>query len=94
VDVLYHKVADKWKTIGLYLKIPDRKLSGIAEKYPHDPHKCLVEMVETWLERVHPPATWDAIAEAVGFLGEDQLGRELREKYLHGKHVNSAYLIA
>ena len=34
-----------------------------------------------WLEQVYPPATWAAIIEAVEFLGEVQLERELREKY-------------
>ena len=32
MDALYHKVADKWRTIGLYLEIPKGKLSGTAEK--------------------------------------------------------------
>ena len=78
---LYHKVADKWRTIGVYLEIPQGKLSGIAEKKQHDPQDCLLEMLETWLERVDPPATWHAIIDAVEFLGEEQLGKELREKY-------------
>ena len=82
MDALYHKVADKWKMIGVLLEILKGTLAGIAEKYPHDPHKCLLEMLETWLERIHPPASWAAIVEAVEFLGEEQLGRELREKHI------------
>ena len=78
---LYHKVADKWRTIGVYLEIPQGKLSGIAEKKQRNPQDCLLEMLETWLERVDPPATWAAIIDAVEFLGEEQLGKELREKY-------------
>ena len=81
MDALYHKVADKWKMIGVQLDIPMGKLSGIAEKFQRDPQICLVEMLETWLERVDPPATWAAIVDAVKFLGEEQLGKELREKY-------------
>ena len=81
MDALYHKVADKWKMIGVRLDIPMGKLAGIAEKFQRDPQICLVEMLETWLERVDPPATWAAIIEAVEFLGEEQLGKELREKY-------------
>ena len=83
IDALYHKVTDKWKVIGLYLEIPKGKLAGIAEKHQRDPHSCLVEMLETWLERVQPPVTWAAIIEAVEFLGEEQLGKELRDKYTH-----------
>ena len=81
MDALYHTVADRWRTIGLYLEIPKGKLSGIAEKNQRDPHSCLVEMLETWLEQLNPPATWAAITDAVEFLGEEQLGKELREKY-------------
>ena len=47
MDALYHKVADKWRTIGLYLEIPKGKLAGIAEKCQDDPHRCLVAMLET-----------------------------------------------
>ena len=89
MDALYHKVAEKWKVIGVLLEIPKGKLAGITEKYRDDPHRCLVEMLDTWLERVHPPPTWTAIIEAVEFLGEEQLGKELREKYC-GEHVNNA----
>ena len=89
MDALYHKVADEWKTIGILLKIPKAKLEAIAEIQQGDPHMCLVEMLETWLEQVDPPATWTAIIEAVQFLGEEQLGKELRDKYC-GEHVNNA----
>ena len=89
MDALYHKVADEWKTIGILLKIPKAKLEAIAEKYRGDPHKCLLDVLETWLERVDPPATWATIIDAVEFLQEEQLGKELREKYC-GEHVNNA----
>ena len=79
-SAFYHKVADKWKVIGVLLEIPKGKLSHIADKH-RDSHSCLVEMLETWLERVHPPPSWAAIIEAIEFLGEEQLGKELRDKY-------------
>jgi len=40
-------------------------------------------MLEIWLERINPPASWATIIEAVEFLGEEQLGGDLREKYTH-----------
>ena len=81
MNALYHKVADKWKMIGLFLEIPKRKLADITAQYPDDPHFCLVQVLEIWLDQVHPPPTWTAIIDAVEFLGEERLGRELREKY-------------
>ena len=82
MHALYHKVADKWKAIGVLLEIPKGRLASIAEMCQRDPHKCLLEMMETWLERIHPPASWEAIVEAVDFLGEEQLGKELRDKHI------------
>ena len=38
--------------------------------------------LHAWLEQVDPPATWAAITDAVEFLGEEQLGKKLREKYV------------
>ena len=81
MDALYNTVADKWEPIGIYLHLPMATLKAIAEERQHDPHKCLLGMLEVWLKRVDPPPTWSAIIEAVKFLGEEQLGRELREKY-------------
>jgi len=83
VDALYIKVADKWKAIGILLEIPKGTLAHIAERCQHDPHRCLLEMLEVWLEQIHPPASWPTMIEAVEFLGEKHLGRELREKYMY-----------
>ena len=81
MEALYHTVADKWELIGIYLHLPMSTLKTIAEERQHDPHKCLIGMLEVWLKRVDPRPTWSAIIEAVKFLGEEQLARELREKY-------------
>ena len=81
MNALYHTVADKWEHIGIYLHLPMATLKAISDKQQHDPHKCLVEMLGVWLKRLHPPATWSAIIEAVEFLGEEHLGRQLREKH-------------
>ena len=83
MNALYHKVADNWKTIGIYLEIPSEVLAGISEKCKDNPHRCLIEMLETWTKQIHPPASWAAVTEAVEFLGEGQLGRELKDKYMH-----------
>ena len=81
MDAFYHTVADKWEHIGIYLHLPMATLKTISERHQHDPRKCLVEMLGVWLKRLHPPPTWSAIIDAVVFLGEEQLGSKLREKY-------------
>ena len=80
MTALYCTVAHKWKAIGVYLEISD--LDTIETKHHGDSHLCLLEMLDTWLKRVDPPPTWSAVIEAVEFLGEVQLGKELREKYV------------
>ena len=71
-----------WQTSGnLLVSTSMATLKAIAEERQHDPHKCLLGMLEVWLKRVDPPPTWSAIIKAVEFLGEEQLGRELGEKY-------------
>ena len=82
MDALYHMVADKWEPIGIYLHLPMATLKTIAAERQQDPHKCLIGMLEVWLKRVDPPPAWSAIIEAVEFLGEEQLARELKEKYI------------
>ena len=81
MDALYNKVAAKWEHIGIYLHLPMAALKAIAEEHQRDPHKCLIGMLEVWLKRVDPSPTWSAIIEAVEFLGEEQLGKKLKEKY-------------
>ena len=56
-------------------------LYGIESLFHMGYQFTLVEMLDAWLRKVDPPPTWSAIIEAVEFLGEEQLGRELREKY-------------
>ena len=78
---LYHRMADKWKPLGILLEIPEGTLATIDERKMGDPQQCLLEMLEWWLKRMDPPATWSAIAEAVRFLGEEQLAEDLLHRY-------------
>ena len=69
--------------IGVHLLISD--LSSIEKRHHSDPHQCLLEMLEAWLKRVDPLPTWIAIIEAIEFLEEEQLAKELRDKHIHIK---------
>ena len=81
MKALYHKVADKWEPIGIHLDLPSATLSTIAAEHQSDPHKCLIKMLNIWLKVANPHPTWSAIIEAVEFIGEKQLSRELQQKY-------------
>ena len=75
-------MADQWMTLGVQLDIPKPKLNSIEVKYQSDPRRCLLEMLEEWLKQQVDPPSWTDIVNAVESLGDNQLGKELREKYL------------
>ena len=67
-------------TLGVHLGISKPKLNSIETSFQHNPERCLLEMLDTWLQqRVDP--TWAAIIDAIDSLGNKQLGRELKEKH-------------
>ena len=69
------------QTSGTHWHLFASSTGHLKDRHQHDPCKCLVEMLGVWMKRLHPPPTWSAIIDAVVFLGEEQLGSELREKY-------------
>jgi len=79
---LYHTVPDKWQAIGTYLDIPATQLRVIDELHRGDPQKCLMSVLtEKWLPRVSPPPTWQDLAEAVEFVGHQDVAEKLRQKF-------------
>ena len=81
MEALYKTVADKWKSIGIYLHFPMATLKTIAQEHQHEPGDCLMGMLDAWLKKVNPPPSWSAIIETMKFLGEEKLARTLKEKY-------------
>ena len=79
---LYNTVPDKWRPIGIYLEIPEAQLKTIDTQHRGDPQECLMTMLtEKWLSRVSPPATWQDLAEAVEFVGYQDVAQKLRDKF-------------
>ena len=78
-----NKVSDQWVTLGVQLSIPKSELNNIEVKYLNNPKRCLIEMLEQWLrQQVDPSPSWADVVKAVKSLGDNQLEKELREKYL------------
>ncbi len=82
MSALYHKVAHRWKHLGVYLELPPATLDAIARDKQQSSQDCLVEILTTWLQRVDPAPTWRAIVEAVEFLGEVQLAQGTEDEVL------------
>ena len=78
---LYTKASDMWEDIGILLGIKDGQLKQIRTDNASDSRSCLREMLRTWLSRVDPPPSWSAIAEAVEFVGDENLAAHPRSEY-------------
>lgn len=69
-------------TLGVQLDIPKPELNTIELKCQRNPKRCLLEMLENWLQRqVDPPPSWSDVVNAVESLGNKQLGEELRKQH-------------
>ena len=78
---LYSTVASEWHPIGTFLEIPDGELNTIAERDQGDAQKCLMAMLDVWLHRTNPPASWSDIADAVEVIGMSDIAQQIRRKY-------------
>ena len=81
VKELYSTSSDKWEDIGILLGIEPGRLNAIKTTENHTAQSCLREMLKIWLNRVSPPPSWSAIAEAIEFLGDQTLANHLRTNY-------------
>ena len=73
--------ASEWMNIGVFLGIEIGKLDTIKTAENHKPQNCLREMLRIWLNRVPPPPSWAAIADAVERIDDQNLADQLRTKY-------------
>lgn len=81
MEELYFTVASEWFPIGTFLEISDGELNTFAQRCHDDPQKCLIAMLNTWLHRTNPPASWSDIASAVQFIGKSDIAQQIRRKY-------------
>ena len=73
--------ASEWENIGILLGINSSTLDTIKATENSRSQSCLREMLKIWIKRVDPPPSWSAIAEAVEFVGDEDLASQLRTKY-------------
>ena len=75
------KVAD-WEDIGVELRMEYGELKQIKQDNANDSKSCLRELFARWLTQVSPRPSWAAVAEAIEQLGDEDLARTLRSKYV------------
>jgi len=75
---LLQPVAAEWQNIGCILEISSGELDSIRREERERCNDCLRRMLETWLKQIHPPPTWEALAEAVSVYNPN-LAEELKK---------------
>ena len=80
LNMIAARANEKWKVIGLQLKLNLQQLNSIDEKYKQT-ILCYAEMFQVWKNKGDPPFTWDTIIDALKapMVGEAQLATELQE---------------
>ena len=76
------KAAD-WEDIGIELEIDDGILKQIKLDNPADSKGCLRELFRKWLSQADPSPSWDSIIEAAEGIGDEDLARKLKHKYIN-----------
>ena len=74
-------VADKWYLIGVQLGIPVPKLNGIQKKNNDDVSRCLIELLQYWIDSSNPAKPWDDVIAALCKVDNNKLADELKSKY-------------
>ena len=70
-----------WYSLGIQLGIEKRKLDTIGRENPKDEERCMIEVLDFWLENTQSGRTWDKLANAVKKVdGASQVAEKLRAK--------------
>ena len=80
LNMIAARANEKWKVVGLQLKLSLQLLNSIDEKYKQTV-LCYAEMFQVWKNNGDPPFTWGTIIDALKapIVGEAQLATELQE---------------
>lgn len=83
--LMLRPVANKWKIIGVALKLCDDFLDEVFANMDND-EGCLVEIMDNWVN-YHEPS-WKKLATALRKIGEDELALKCHKK---GTYVHICY---
>ncbi len=75
-------ISDRWRNIGILLKLDNGILGKIDTDCRGVPDNCLREMLDLWLRQVNPQPTRKALAEAVEVYDPKLAEKILKADYL------------
>ena len=78
-----HKIAAKWRSIGIQLGVPDHELDTIQANHRADPHmvqNCLSRIFNWWLKNERD-ITPEKLAQAIHTVDEHKIEVEIKQKF-------------
>ena len=72
----------QWYDLFLHLGIDQAILDKSFSDHPFDAHVCLLDMINLWLKRDDPPATWKEMVDVLRCkLLEGRMAKIVEDKY-------------
>ena len=76
-----YKIADKWQDIGIQLDVDVKLLNKVKSENGGNSKNCLTEMLKMLVENEDLHPSWTDLVEALGYLEEEELAQQLKDKY-------------
>ena len=73
-------ISSDWYTLGLRLGVSSGRLNSIKANYHHDVDKCLMGMIEKWLD-MFPDVGWKDVVVALNAMDKNDVAIEVARKY-------------
>ena len=73
-------VSPDWYTLGLRLGVSSGRLNSIRANHHHDVDKCLMAMIEKWLD-IFPDVGWKDVVAALSAMDKNDVAIQVARKY-------------
>ena len=71
----------EWFEIGLSLGLKSADLKAIEKQHKGVPNVCFTTMLEDWLKRTEPAATWSNLVMGLKSVGMNRLADEIERRH-------------
>jgi len=76
-------IEHRWFELGIHLEVPFSMLKSIEADCFHDSHRCLLELLEYWLNN-DPAASWTKLVGVLRGMSENLLAHRIYTAYMQG----------
>ncbi len=83
--VQLRKVQNKWREIGLGLRVPETHIEQVEPYCANNDTLGMTEMIDFWMRNCTGQPTWRELANVLQSVREEQLAKQLMDIYETGK---------